>query len=72
MFRKTDIVENRHYTDRAHNPTRIGDIGNVTSSRRNRFHSGTGIPDLVRNATVSRISDKTAQRRLSGARVRGA
>ena len=39
--------------------TRREDIDNVTSHKRNRLLSNTRIPDLVRNAPVTRICDKT-------------
>ena len=63
-------VKNRHHADRPRKTTRIGDIDNVTSFRRNRFISSARMPDLVRNDTGTRICAKTVQRRLSGARQR--
>ena len=63
-------VKNRHNADRPRKTTRIGDIDNVTSFRRNRFLSSARMPGLVRNATGTRFCAKTDQRRLSGARQR--
>ena len=61
-------IENN--VDRSRKTTRREDIDKLTSFRRNWFLSRARIPGLVRNVTGTRISAKTVQRGLNGARLR--
>lgn len=69
-FRQTGSVKDRPRTGRPRKTTGREDNYMVTSSRRDRFLSGTKIACLVRNATGTRICNKTVQRRLRSARLR--
>ena len=68
-FVRWAVSKIENHADISCKTTRREDIDKVTSFRRNRFLCRARIPGFVRNATGTRVSAKTVQRRPKDARL---
>ena len=66
-FQQTGNVADRPRSDRPRETTPLEDRFSTTSSRRNRFLSSRKLGRLLRNATGTRICDRTVMNRLHAA-----
>ena len=69
-FRETGTVKDRPRSGRPRKTTPAEDRYIVTSSRRNRFLTGTQLAVQLRNARGTIVSDQTVRNRLHAARLR--
>ena len=69
-FKQTGIVAHRPRSGRPRKTTPREDRFLTTSSRRNRFLSSRKLGRLLRNATGTRVCDRTFRNRLHAARLK--
>ena len=69
-FQQTGNVADRPRSGRPHKITPREDRFLTTSSRRNRFLSSRKLGGLLRNATGTRVCDRTVRDRLHAARLK--